>query len=346
MKLLIITDEKEFFYQHEDISKSINVFDIKRLLNNFGFDVFIKKYTEVRNNIRKYEGYIIFYTSSYDPIYRKFSQEVAYHLSKKNLLLPKYEHFLCHENKDFQELYKIDCELDSLASSSYCNIDFIDEIENKHSYPFIIKEIDGAGSSSVYKVSSKKELECTYNKIHSTNGSALIKIKNWVKKLISLFNNSKFIETVDFKKSIYKRFIVQDMLEGLKYDWKILIFGSKIFALKRGVPDNDFRASGQGLLFYDEKPNDTVLEYALNVFKKLDTPHVALDLAQDDNGNVYLIEFQANAFGPITMLKSSYFYSVSKDKKSFNTFENKYNLEDVFASSLIEYLDSQAKKPK
>jgi len=48
-----------------------------------------------------------------------------------------------------------------------------------------------------------------------------------------------------------------------------LIFSDKVYALKRGVKDGDFKASGSGIRIFVKELPEGLLEYAYSFYEKL-----------------------------------------------------------------------------
>jgi hypothetical protein len=120
-------------------------------------------------------------------------------------------------------------------------------------------------------------------------------------------------------------------------DWKILIFGSKYYILERKVRKKDFRASGSGNFSYPDNVPDGLLDYSKLIFDKLNIPFLSLDIGYDDN-DFYLIEFQTLHFGTVTIEKSPFYYQYYSGI-GFKKIVVDSNLEEVFVSSIIEYIN-------
>lgn len=333
-KILIITDENSMFHQRENIFVSLDIFEIKEHLESDGFEVVIKKYSEVRRDIENFKGFYIFYTSTYDEVLKKYIHDTLLFLGDFNKLIPSIDLFLSHENKSYQELYKTKCDIKSLKAEVYLKKNDISLIEKEFNYPFILKKANGAGGTTVFKIKSRNDFIDVFKKINNNKVKFNIKVKNKIKNILKKYFNIERQQSIDFESSEYSEFVIQEYIPNLNHDWKVLIFGNILYALKRGVPDGDFRASGQGILFYNEKPSKKLISSAFDFYHKLDAPHISLDLAEDQNGMIYLIEYQANAFGPVTMLNSNICYDYIDEV----FIESKHSLEYVFALSISEYI--------
>ena len=76
--------------------------------------------------------------------------------------------------------------------------------------------------------------------------------------------------------------------------------------MRRDVREGDFRASGSKKFNYHDVPA-IVLDFAKEIFTKLENPYISMDLALKDN-HVYLIEYQGTNFGSSALRKSEGYY--------------------------------------
>ena len=131
------------------------------------------------------------------------------------------------------------------------------------------------------------------------------------------------------------KFVIQNFIENLNGDFKVLIYGDKYYAISRANRKNDFRASGGGIIdFSPELPNG-IFDFAKKVFEALDTPYASLDIAYDGK-RFYLIEFQCMHFGPLTVENSLRYY-IFEDNK-WKCVEAESIIEKVFVEAVFKYL--------
>lgn len=270
------------------------------------------------------ESDIVIYTSCENKVVREYIKDIMYFANKKCTIIPSYDLLMAHENKGFQELYRLDKDFGDLDGSYHIDHEILPSV-----FPYIYKSITGAGSSGVLLVRNQAER----NKILHD------KEKQNIKRKVINFSRSKKLDTkqysiYSYNKKNFQSYITQSFIEGLKFDYKVLVFWDKFYVLKRNIKDNDFRASGSGLFEFD-KPSDELLNYAKEIFKKLNTPYASLDIAVSGSG-CKLIEFQALNFGPYTLINSPGFYQQQNDTWSF--VEGKSLLEDEFSSSLGAFI--------
>jgi RimK-like ATP-grasp domain. len=345
-KILMILDHNNIFKGSVPTESSLDVEKMVKKFNEEKYEVTITTYNDILKNIRngkKYENHDIIYTSSETVEYKHYLDDILYILSEKNNLIPRYEIFRAHENKGFQELLKLKYNIFSNNGYPYASPNDIERDYKKLKFPLVYKTLNGACSKGVFKVDNKKELLDVYDTVNHDDKSFLFKLKMSIKK--KFFNDNLRV----FNKAWYwfvgknQYFVLQDFIPDLDGDWKVLVFNNKYYALKRSAKEGDFRASGSGLLDYEAKAPDLLLNFAKEIYDILDIPFISLDIAISKNKkgeeNCHLIEFQGTHFGPVTLTESKRYYA--KNKKTWNCIESRSNLEDEYVSSYIEYINRQ-----
>jgi glutathione synthase/RimK-type ligase-like ATP-grasp enzyme len=82
----------------------------------------------------------------------------------------------------------------------------------------------------------------------------------------------------------------QDFVPNNDHDIRVIVIDGKIFAVKRMVRDNDFRASGSGVILYNKELFDKpTLKLSLEIAKKLRSQCVAFDFIYQ-GGNPMIVE--------------------------------------------------------
>jgi glutathione synthase/RimK-type ligase-like ATP-grasp enzyme len=83
----------------------------------------------------------------------------------------------------------------------------------------------------------------------------------------------------------------QDYLPNNTFDIRVCVVGNHAFALKRLTRENDFRASGSGIIIYDKKQIDErCVKIAFDVNTKLKSQSIAYDFVFDANNQPKIIE--------------------------------------------------------
>ncbi|HQO10238.1 MAG TPA: hypothetical protein PLK90_06255 [Clostridiales bacterium] len=288
------------------------------------YDQFITKYGEFRNEIR--DSFFI-YASSQHPTYYSAIEDVLLFIERSGgILIPDFIHFRAHENKYLQEMIK--AELNISTPGSY----LISSIEEGHSkilnlkFPIVAKLASGFGSNFVKLLKNEKEAE----KYLADNLTAVIKTrKNFIKyrNKVNEYRNKHPLKV--------GKIIFQDFIDEIENDWKILIFGNRLFYLKRYFKENDFRASGSGNFDNKTAPDKKLLEFAMSVKIKLNTPWVSLDIIQK-NDLLYLIEYQCVHFGLYTAMKSIKHFEYINGK--FEEFNGQTDIDRIFAEELYSFI--------
>lgn len=281
------------------------------------------------NNSVNYRGSFFFFASSQIESYKMAILDVAFEVKALGgILLPKFEFYLSHENKFHQELYKNRKQVSTPKATLITNSNNIPPVN----VPAVVKGYAGFGSRGVTLVKNAKQL----NRTVLSNLKSYVIDKLDLMEILKSFIKSKF-KYPGLYPSKTGRVVVQDFMPNLKHDWKVLVFGNDVFALKRYVKKNDFRASGSGFFDFDERPSDELIKFAVDTRCKLDTPFVSLDIAELEEKKFNIIEYQSVHFGLITALNCNNYYTLSSNVVS----EKNTNIDSVipfFANSIIEYV--------
>lgn len=196
-------------------------------------------------------------------------------------------------------------------------------LKNEAHYPLVAKLRRGAGSYNVKLIHDYKQGKKYSRKLF---GSGVVPTPGY---LGDIKNKIKLTRTLsDFKKKVKKvpgffkmvsqgrqgfpkeRSYVyfQEFIPGNKYDYRIAIVDNKAWAFKRRVRDNDFRASGSGMIDYDI--NDipiSLISKSFDVAKALGTQSIAFDYVKDDCNNFYIVEISFGFEGKAIYSAPGYF---------------------------------------
>ena len=305
---------------------SVDVDYIEKRLIEAGFLV-VRTTIDALPSIHFSKDDVILYTSSPVKEIREYLKNVLYFPSKVCTLIPRYELLMAHEDKGFQELLKSKVELDSLNSFYHYDLDAY-----AGDFPVVFKTVDGAGSSGVHLAKSKSDLGSVKIKLFSIS---------FFRKIVLAYRKFRLSRS-EFDYYLYRHkgfrpYVCQPFIDGLDSDYKILVFGSKYFGLKRYTKNGDFRASGSGKFDSLEEIPTEILDFSEKVFFCIDVPFLSLDLALKDN-DCYLIEYQALNFGPLTLNNSDFFYS--RVDGGWARTKAKSDLNQCYADAYVEYLSN------
>lgn len=292
MKIYIATLPNGYFGSTGQTWRSLDVNKLASLLN---YDTEIVTINDLIH-IDFDEMDTVVYTSSDEKHIRFYLQDIMHFINKKCKIVPSYDILMSHENKGFQELLRAELCFGNLNGNYFFDID-----DSFLPIPKVMKTVCGAGSSGVFLVREENDIaeikNCHFKKSKNR------KIKNLQRRIESKSN--KF-SIYNYRHKGFNRFVEQEFIPNLTYDFKVLVFGDRYYSLKRNIKEGDFRASGSNL-FEHVKPSIEVLDFAKSIFNHMNNPYASLDIAQSDSG-CHLIEFQGTNFSPGTLLKAPYRY--------------------------------------
>lgn len=186
-------------------------------------------------------------------------------------------------------------------------------------YPIVFKLKNGAGSNNVILLKSKSEAEKIINKMfgNGINSSGIphkghVKYKNLEKYLRSkidqiFLNKLRDIEPQHWQLS--KNYVLfQKFLPNNTFDTRITTIGNRVFASRRFVRENDFRASGSGKP--DMDPNNVdmrMIKLAQKISKEMNFQSMAYDFLLNKNNEPEICEI-SYTFADISILTSPGFF--------------------------------------
>lgn len=179
-------------------------------------------------------------------------------------------------------------------------------INSSAKYPLVAKLRRGAGSYNVKLLKNKKEARNYCNTMFSKGflpgPTYLSDIKNKVKvanNILGVIKRARkvprFFKDVYFAKQFFPRekgyFYAQEFLPNNKYDIRVTIIGNKAWAFRRKVRDNDFRASGSGMIDYNyhKIPLD-LIKISYEVSNKLKVQSMAYDFVFNKDNQPRIVE--------------------------------------------------------
>jgi len=330
-KVLLVTTPDGFFAQGEMPWSNLDLEIVTCSLTEAGFKVLVVDYDYLKDNLKETKGNVIVYTSSQRVEHKNYIEDIMFLLKDDNLLIPSFESLKAHDNKGFQ------CLMDKKYAFGLIPCDYIADISEVRDelveYPCVFKPANGASSTGVSIVKNKTEV---LEKLNDIFDFSLRDLKKHVKKyFFKKRYNERWERYIKFGE---KRFILQQFIPDLTYDYKVLIFGEKYYALKRLVAEDDFRASGSGLHSreFDNEIN-LILEKAYEFKNKYSSHIYSLDFCINKD-RVQLIEFQFTHVGPVTLTDSTCFFRRDEngiwDKKQCQS-----HLEIEFTKSVLGYIN-------
>ncbi len=342
-KIIALTDYKGFFGQRHDSVPYRSGFDkheLSQAFNDFGYEIQYIQFSELNFESPDLKSFPIIYTSQEDKkyYYKSYIEDIIYGLDVLGAnIIPQYKYLKANNNKVFMEILRTQFEDSSIKNIKYNAFGTIEEarhLYSKLSFPIVVKGATGANSKNVKLARSKKELDRKLQKIATTKD---IKSKLW--ELGRRIKHSGYTAESMFR----SKFILQDYIPKLSFDWKIYIFGNTLYVFKRPIQKGrGFRASGGGYdnYLYDNKADvsQSLLEFAWKVFKEINVPHISLDIAYDKI-DYYLLEFQCLYFGTAGVLKKYSQNCFIRENGRWIESENTGKLESLYAKGIVLYLE-------
>lgn len=338
-EIILLVDYKKQFGSKFDAVPYRSGMNIEKILHYFRlfeYDIKILPFNEIdfKNN---YHQKVILYTSSEDPglFYKNYIEDVILALEINGaIVIPSFKYLRANNNKVFMEMIRNqsnDSKINSIHSNHFGTLEEFLESTNHltYQYPLVIKPADGSMSRGVGLAKNLREAERLIKKI-----SRVFNLYDDLWELGRSIKHKGYKQTSKNR----KKFIVQNYIDRLKNDWKILIFGDKYYVLKRLNRENDFRASGGGRLQFTKTLPEGLLDFAESIFDILDLPYLSLDIAYD-GFSFHLFEFQAIHFGTYTLNYSGFYFKKSGD--SWNIIDEKSDLEKTYVESIIRFINEK-----
>ena len=347
-RLIILTDEdSEFLVSKADLINftSMDVERIKDIFTSRGFNVSVLKFSVLDLN-EDYRGvYILYQTSeARGSFYKRYIEDLIYFLEKQGaLVLPKHELLKAHHDKIFMEMLRLKFSDNSLKTiKSWCYGSWLDAKNYNNNFPVVIKRISTTSGEGVFLAKNRNEY---LKKIRKAGKVILamdfpdlfvLRLKNSIKEILKLIFpvRAKYVKynTTPLSYPI----VVQNFIEDLSGDYKVLIFGRKYYSMYRKNRENDFRASGSGK-FYEVPDQEQIglLTFASKIKAEIDFPIFGIDIAFDGK-EYHLLEFQMIQIGTSALQRSKFWYEFNDGK--WNRHEGQSNLEDEFTRAIDDYI--------
>jgi len=329
----LLTESDGFFGQRLMPWESMDVDLIERILSEH-FSVCRVSYAEIASGKVSLIDSVIVHSSSQQPDYKQFIDDVLLYLhATGNRLVPSIHATRSHENKGYQQLHRRLRGIEALKPGYFAKLSELDL--DRIDFPIVFKDVAGFGSSGVQLVRAKSEL-----------GKAAVAERrfSWretrraLRRRLGYFIRKRVLRRdVRWCGNYYKRmkrFVLQEYIPGLTHDFKVLTFQDRIFLVRRDVRPNDFRASGSGLLYFDDPPPG-LLDFAYELLRKFDEPYMSFDICFDGS-RFHLLEFQGVHFGPLVVLESRRHFQRRDGRWTECT--DHVELENVIGESLVSYL--------
>jgi len=332
--IYLLTDYRDHFYSSVRYSHASMKLDmLSKYFEELGHPVIIKQFSQIDLRTDNYSGAIILYQSTEDRNleYHDYIEDVLLALKLQGArLVPEFHYFRSHHNKVFMEILRdihISPLVKNIRTRTYGTLEEYIREGLDDDELVVLKPAQGAKSSGVQLLKNRND-RFKHAKTISRTFNIVDIIKEFIKGIIRPYHT---------KRSHHRRkFLAQTLVPGLSKDYKIVVYGSRYYVLKRGVRAGDFRASGSGLFDWIENPPEGLLDYAKSIFQGFNVPFISIDVGSDGK-EFYLFEFQFIHFGNTTVEKSSYYFAMKNEQ--WELIKDTPNLEKTFAESVHLYLE-------
>jgi len=339
-RLYLLTDYKDRFGLKWKSTPYRSGYDQRMLAESFaahGYHVEYVPLAEAFTRSIDWRGKLAIYTSSEEVgnHYKTYIEDVVYGLEEAGArLLPRAAFLRAHQNKVFMEMLR-ECllgeELTGVKSRVFGTLEELAAAleRNEVAMPCVLKPAVGAMSRGVCLAQTPAEAVRHARRLSRTPHRRY-EVRDYLRSLKMRGYR---------RESLHQgKFIVQPLIAGLDGDWKVLVYGSQYWVLKRHVRKEDFRASGSHENYLPGRhsgiPHE-VLSFVEEIYDRLDVPHLSVDVAYDGS-RPYLFEFQAVYFGTSTHeLCDEYF--TRRDGQWVHE-EKTHNQEEMFALGVAHYL--------
>lgn len=341
-KIVILTGYDKFFGQSRKPWTSIDTDLFVNELKNRGYEIETYEFFHVANNLVKLENAIIFYSFSQRYNLRFLIKDTIKHLQKMgNIVIPDYELLYCHENKGYQEFYKKQLGITDPGALYFSSKREINNIEID--FPKVLKTIQGSNGRGVFLVKSKEDVYKVMGKLEKKL-SILERIdlirRRYLRKQKNYPGYPNYNVKMDYFEyrdyiTIEEPFILQDFVQNLNCDYRVIVLYDRYYAVKRLTREGDFRASGTKRFVFEYEMPEGLLDYAKKMFETFKSPLLSIDIGYDGK-KFYLFEYQAIHFGINAIVRSNGYYKLIDNNWNFINEKTKYEL--ALAEALDNYL--------
>ncbi len=306
---------------------------LKKYFKESGLDVDFIHFPEVDFRNPSIINNIYLYSSSEDPgsYYKQYIEDIIFGLELTGaIVIPGFKYLRAHHNKVFMEIIRDISECPEIKTLKTIYYGCLEELAFNHNQlagqEMVIKPAEGAKSRGIHRAGSLEKIEKKARKISRTKN-----FWNEIKDIVRPYLHKGYTPDSKYR----KKYIVQNFVNGLGGDWKVLIYGLKYYILERENRRNDFRASGSGLFSYPENVNSALLDYAEKLLNYFNVPNISFDIGFDGE-KFHLFEFQFLYFGTTTIENSRFFFT--RNANEWQLIEAESELEKVYAESVSGFI--------
>lgn len=188
-------------------------------------------------------------------------------------------------------------------------------LREEANYPLVAKLRRGAGSYNVRLLKNYSQAKKYAKKMFTTGVSPTpgyladsrnkLRVAGNTQGVIARLKKApRFFKFITLGKRLFPKekgyVYFQKFIPGNTHDLRVSVVGGRAWAFRRKVRENDFRASGSGVIDYSKEniPLE-IVKKSISLALELKTQSIAFDYVSDDYGNYYIVEisygYQSNA---------------------------------------------------
>lgn len=339
-QIFLFTDYRNQFYSSTKYrGAAVDTQRLSEQFANLGFELVVQPLAKIDFRNHDYKDQWILYQSSEDPDlkYRSYIDDLILGLHLQGArLIPSLGYFRAHHNKNFLEILRDLHPLQEIKNiSSACYGTYEDYAQDFSLYAegkYVLKASATSKSKGVALLRTSKEKTYLPKKI---SGSPSFQNLRYYLEWFRSGKNPLMIS------NHRNKFVVQNYVDGLDGDYRVVVYGNKFYVLYRANREKDFRASGSMKFNYDIEVPQGLLDFSKKVFESFDVPYMALDIGMKGH-DFYLFEFQFLSFGQYTLEKSRFNYQLFDG--TWQKVIETPDLEREIANSAASYIKRQDTK--
>jgi hypothetical protein len=334
-EITLLTDYKGIFGSKYTATPYRSGFDQTKLAAAFAACDVRAVYVPIGNidfRTMNFAGRHVLYTSSEDEggHYKSFIEDIVLALEHQGARpLPRFELLRAHHNKVFMEMLRdlLSCPEARTVSSRYLGtLEDLDRVADDIVLPAVVKPSAGSMSAGVELVRTRDELLHSARRV-SRSHSTRPRVRDFARRI----RRRGYVAESWHR----RKFVVQQLVPDLDHDYKVLVYGSKLYALHRNVRPGDFRASGSGRFSWPTEVPAVVLDVSAKLAKALDVPWLSVDVALA-HGVAHVIEFQVIYFGSLTLESSPGYFESGPTGWTWRP--GRSELENEYAAAVVDYI--------
>lgn len=340
-EITLLTDyQRRFGSKHNDqpYRSGMDRQKLEKYFSKWGWETRFTPFSAVDFVNTDHCGRVYLYTSSEDQdyYYKDYIEDIVFGLELAGArMIPPFRYLRANNNKVMMEILReivSASPMNHLRSWTFGTLEELAMVIKDLPFPCVLKTAAGASGKGVALAGNPRELIHKARRISRTRNLRF-----------EARDRGRALKHPGYRReSLYrKKFIVQEFIPDLRNDWKVYVFGEKLYVFFRPIlKGRGIKASGGGYGNYlygkDAEVPQGLFDFARSIFSALNIPHVSLDIAFDGK-NFFLLEFQALYFGTAGILNSEHYFQ--KEKGVWQSRNNSRDIEQVYVESIAQFLN-------